>query len=254
MVLTGAGGKAFVSGADISKFKDERQEAEAVAHYQATTQKAHWRCNTSQADHRHDPRLLHRRRHGGGGVLRPAHLLRQFEIRRSGRQARPRLRPQPRPAAGRPHRPGLRQGNVLHRAPVRRARGREDGAREPRRRRRPARGDDRRDDADDRRQRAAHRALRQARRRRSAEGFAERDVGATERGRRLLRQRRLQGRPGGVHGEEKASGFTGTRGSRAQSPAQRSGGGGAPPRRSRAASAPARPRARRPSARRRSAA
>jgi enoyl-CoA hydratase len=41
MVLTGAGGKAFASGADISKFKDERQEAAAVAHYQATTQKAY---------------------------------------------------------------------------------------------------------------------------------------------------------------------------------------------------------------------
>ena len=41
MVVTGAGGKAFASGADISKFKDERQEAEAVAHYQATTQKAY---------------------------------------------------------------------------------------------------------------------------------------------------------------------------------------------------------------------
>ena len=41
MVLTGAGGKAFASGADISKFKDERQEAEALAHYQATTQKAY---------------------------------------------------------------------------------------------------------------------------------------------------------------------------------------------------------------------
>ena len=41
MVLSGAGGKAFASGADISKFKDERQEADAVAHYQATTQKAY---------------------------------------------------------------------------------------------------------------------------------------------------------------------------------------------------------------------
>jgi len=41
MVLTGAGGKAFASGADISKFKDERQEAEAVKHYQATTQQAY---------------------------------------------------------------------------------------------------------------------------------------------------------------------------------------------------------------------
>jgi enoyl-CoA hydratase/carnithine racemase len=41
MVVTGSGGKAFASGADISKFKDERQEAAALAHYQATTQKAY---------------------------------------------------------------------------------------------------------------------------------------------------------------------------------------------------------------------
>jgi enoyl-CoA hydratase/carnithine racemase len=41
MVVTGAGGKAFASGADISKFKDERQEAESVARYQATTQAAY---------------------------------------------------------------------------------------------------------------------------------------------------------------------------------------------------------------------
>lgn len=41
MVLTGAGTKAFASGADISKFKDERQEAESVARYQTTTQKAY---------------------------------------------------------------------------------------------------------------------------------------------------------------------------------------------------------------------
>lgn len=41
MVITGAGGKAFASGADISKFQDERQEAAALAHYQETTQKAY---------------------------------------------------------------------------------------------------------------------------------------------------------------------------------------------------------------------
>jgi enoyl-CoA hydratase/carnithine racemase len=41
MVVTGAGGKAFASGADISRFKDERQEAESVARYQDTTQKAY---------------------------------------------------------------------------------------------------------------------------------------------------------------------------------------------------------------------
>ena len=41
MVVAGNGGKAFASGADISKFKDERQEAAALAHYQDTTQKAY---------------------------------------------------------------------------------------------------------------------------------------------------------------------------------------------------------------------
>ncbi len=41
MVLTGAGGKAFASGADISKFQHERQQADALALYQATTQRAY---------------------------------------------------------------------------------------------------------------------------------------------------------------------------------------------------------------------
>lgn len=41
MVVSGAGGKAFASGADISKFKDERQEADALAHYQTVTQQAY---------------------------------------------------------------------------------------------------------------------------------------------------------------------------------------------------------------------
>jgi enoyl-CoA hydratase/carnithine racemase len=35
VVLTGAGGKAFVSGADISKFESERNDADAVAVYNA---------------------------------------------------------------------------------------------------------------------------------------------------------------------------------------------------------------------------
>ncbi len=43
VVLTGAGGKAFVSGADISKFESERASAEAVETYNATTARAHER-------------------------------------------------------------------------------------------------------------------------------------------------------------------------------------------------------------------
>lgn len=41
MVVAGNGGKAFASGADISKFKDERQEAAALAHYQDITQRSY---------------------------------------------------------------------------------------------------------------------------------------------------------------------------------------------------------------------
>src|SRR6202167_2332637 len=37
VVLTGAGGKAFVSGADISKFGSERATLEGVRAYDATT-------------------------------------------------------------------------------------------------------------------------------------------------------------------------------------------------------------------------
>jgi len=39
VVLTGAGGKAFVSGADISKFESERANAEAVAIYNAAVER-----------------------------------------------------------------------------------------------------------------------------------------------------------------------------------------------------------------------
>ena len=41
VVLTGAGGKAFVSGADISKFETERASADAVAVYNAATDRVH---------------------------------------------------------------------------------------------------------------------------------------------------------------------------------------------------------------------
>ena len=41
IVLSGAGGKAFVSGADISKFEDERASADAVKQYSETTARAY---------------------------------------------------------------------------------------------------------------------------------------------------------------------------------------------------------------------
>src|SRR5215468_8379067 len=41
VVLTGAGGKSFVSGADISKFEDERATREAVERYGAATEEVY---------------------------------------------------------------------------------------------------------------------------------------------------------------------------------------------------------------------
>ena len=40
VVVTGAGGKAFVSGADISRFGAERANEEGIAKYNATTERA----------------------------------------------------------------------------------------------------------------------------------------------------------------------------------------------------------------------
>ena len=89
-----------------------------------------------QADHRHDPRLLHRRRRRRGVAMRPAHRRRQCALRHAGGAARPGLSLGRGQEAGRSGRPGLRQGDLLHRAPVRRRRGARHGARQPR----PARG------------------------------------------------------------------------------------------------------------------
>jgi enoyl-CoA hydratase len=45
VVITGAGGKAFVSGADISRFGDERANKEAVAHYNTLVERAYTRLH-----------------------------------------------------------------------------------------------------------------------------------------------------------------------------------------------------------------
>ena len=47
VVLSGAGGKAFVSGADISKFESERANAEAQVRYDAISKEATKACITS---------------------------------------------------------------------------------------------------------------------------------------------------------------------------------------------------------------
>jgi len=49
VVLTGAGGKAFVSGADISKFESERATLDATRHYNTTVEKAYAGCRSFQS-------------------------------------------------------------------------------------------------------------------------------------------------------------------------------------------------------------
>ena len=41
LIFSGAGGKAFVAGADISKFENERSSAKAVAHYGSVTKRVY---------------------------------------------------------------------------------------------------------------------------------------------------------------------------------------------------------------------
>ena len=93
VVVTGAGGKAFVSGADISRFEKERSNEDAVKHYNEVGRQELPRLpRIPEADHRHDPRLLHRRRHGARDLLRHPHRHREVDLRGAGRQARARLR------------------------------------------------------------------------------------------------------------------------------------------------------------------
>ena len=93
LVLSGAGGKAFVSGADISKFEDERASAAAVALYDATTARVSEKLAAfAEAHDRADHRQLRRRRRGARGLLRPADLRRELALRHPGGAARPRLR------------------------------------------------------------------------------------------------------------------------------------------------------------------
>ena len=94
VVLTGAGGKAFVSGADISQFADPARLARCRPRLRRQDRgRLRQHLRVSQADDRDDPRLLRWRRSCARGLLRPADLLGQFEVCRAGGEARPRLRP-----------------------------------------------------------------------------------------------------------------------------------------------------------------
>ncbi len=119
VVLSGAGDKAFVSGADISKFEQERSSAEAIAHYNAITADVFAKlADFAKPTIAQITRQLRRRRRGARGVLRSAHLRRGLALWHPGRQARPWLRLCRRQPPGPAGRPVVRQGDFFHRPPV----------------------------------------------------------------------------------------------------------------------------------------
>src|SRR3982074_886866 len=151
VVLTGAGGKAFVSGADISKFESERATLDATKHYNATVEKAY-----AGVQEFSKPTIAMIRGYCIGGG--------------AGRGAWPGLllcRPAP---ARRCRRARLHPGNLLHRAPVRHRGGTRDGPGQSRRARGRARSLCEELRRADRQQRAAHGESGEVHRRRSHEG------------------------------------------------------------------------------------
>ena len=82
---SGAGDKAFVSGADISQFEQQRASTEAASRNTTRSPTARGRLQElPQADHRDDPWLLHRRRARRRAALRPAHRRRRCALRHPG--------------------------------------------------------------------------------------------------------------------------------------------------------------------------
>ena len=134
VVLTGAGGKAFVSGADISKFESERSSQGSDRPLQRRRSTA---ANTALYEFPKPTIAMIRGYCIGGGLglamccdLRICSDNSKFGVPAAklglgygyhGHQE-----------AGRRGRPVLRQGNLLHRAPVRRRGGARDGPRQPR--------------------------------------------------------------------------------------------------------------------------
>ena len=91
VILTGAGDKAFMSGADISQFEKNRRNAQANEEYnRRATPSAHCSPISETYDCLH-PRLLPWRRHAGRDADRYPLCLRQQPVRHSRRQARHRL-------------------------------------------------------------------------------------------------------------------------------------------------------------------
>ncbi len=120
VVLAGVGGKAFVSGADISEFGEKRHSREATLAYNATVERA---SDTLLACKKPTIAMIQGYCIGGGLAISLCCDLRiasrGFALRRAGREARPRLCLSGHRAPRRRGRAFLRQGDFLHRAPIR---------------------------------------------------------------------------------------------------------------------------------------
>ena len=115
-ILTGAGNKAFVSGADISQFEQAAlQRRRAAGIRPAHQRRAATSCRVSEADHRPHPRLLpgRRARHRDAGGS--PHRRDRQPVRHSGREARHRLRLRHGAQPGLAGRPGARAHDPVHR-------------------------------------------------------------------------------------------------------------------------------------------
>ncbi len=84
VILTGAGDKAFVSGADISQFEKTRHKRRSLGGILQKERRAAGAAGgLSEADHRLHPGLLPRRRHADGDGGGYPHRLRQQPVRHS---------------------------------------------------------------------------------------------------------------------------------------------------------------------------
>ena len=93
VILTGAGDKAFVSGADISQFEKTRHNAAASRNIPGAARRS-GRCCLRATPSRRSPASAAsaRRRHAGRDADRHPYRLRQQPVRHSRRQTRHRLR------------------------------------------------------------------------------------------------------------------------------------------------------------------
>jgi hypothetical protein len=121
IVVTGAGEKAFVSGADIAEFRAQRNAESARRDYNAAVEAGYLALSsTDHADDRAHSRRLLWRRHGSRDRVRHADRRGGLALQSAGGAARPRLQLCRHQATGGGRRSGERRRNHRHGAHVQR--------------------------------------------------------------------------------------------------------------------------------------